>query len=192
MKIDEENFIKLLIRRDERAMDYVIESYGWLIKSIVQKHLYSFSSDQGECINNILLAIWEHIESYDIEKGSFKNWLAGVSRFKCLEYKRKYLKNLEYENIDDLVIGIEDNTSENILRKELKDEIEKLLACLKDEDQMIFKKLYIDGSSIEDISKECAMSSAVIYNRISRGKKKIRKLSESRGWLIWVKIYMNY
>jgi hypothetical protein len=36
------------------------------------------------------------------------------------------------------------------------------------------------------------MSSAVIYNRISRGKKKIRKLSESRGWLIWVKIYMNY
>lgn len=181
LKIDEENFIKLLIRRDERAMDYVIESYGWLIKSIVQKHLYSFSSDQGECINNILLAIWEHIESYDIEKGSFKNWLAGVSRFKCLEYKRKYLKNLEYENIDDLVIGIEDNTSENILRKELKDEIEKLLACLKDEDKMIFKKLYIDGSSIEDISKECAMSSAVIYNRISRGKKKIRKLSESRG-----------
>ena len=42
MKINEENFIIQLRRKNEKALDYVIDNYGWIIKSIVKKHLYNF------------------------------------------------------------------------------------------------------------------------------------------------------
>ena len=55
MKINEENFIIQLRKRNENALDYVIDNYGWIIKSIVKKHLYNLQSVQDECINEIIL-----------------------------------------------------------------------------------------------------------------------------------------
>ena len=53
MKINEENFLKQLRRRNEQALDYVIDNYGWIIKSVVKKHLYNLQSVQDECINKV-------------------------------------------------------------------------------------------------------------------------------------------
>ena len=41
MKIDESNFIRELKYRNEDALDYLIESYGPLVKGITTKILYS-------------------------------------------------------------------------------------------------------------------------------------------------------
>nr|WP_160688250.1 DNA replication protein [Clostridium sp. C2-6-12] len=40
MKINEENFIQQLRKKNEKALDYVIDNYEWIIKYIVRKHLY--------------------------------------------------------------------------------------------------------------------------------------------------------
>ena len=65
MKIDEENLIIQLRKKNEKALDYVIDNYGWVIKSIVFKHLYNLKSVQDECINDVLLGIWNNIGSFD-------------------------------------------------------------------------------------------------------------------------------
>lgn len=41
MKITEENVIKQLRKRNEKALYFVIDQYGGLIKSIIRKHLSS-------------------------------------------------------------------------------------------------------------------------------------------------------
>ena len=41
-------------------------------KSIIQKHLASFEDVQEECMDDVLLAIWNHIEKYDEEKNTLK------------------------------------------------------------------------------------------------------------------------
>ena len=41
MKINEKNFIKYLNLKNEKALDYLVDNYGGLIKSIVNKHLYN-------------------------------------------------------------------------------------------------------------------------------------------------------
>ena len=65
MKINEENFLKQLRRRNEQALDYVIDNYGWIIKSVVKKHLYNLQSVQNECINDVLLGLWNNIDKFD-------------------------------------------------------------------------------------------------------------------------------
>lgn len=39
MKINEENFLDQLKKKNEKALDYVIDTYGWIIKSVIKKHL---------------------------------------------------------------------------------------------------------------------------------------------------------
>lgn len=184
MKINEENFIIQLRRKNEKALDYVIDNYGWIIKSIVKKHLYNLQSVQDECINDVLMGIWNNIDTFDENKSDFKNWVAGIAKFKSIDYKRKYLKGLEYENIDDLNISVSDSTYE-ILKNELSLEVEEMLNCLNRKDRDLFYKLYVEEVEVNKISEETGMKRDAIYNRVSRAKKKIRdifKFKESRGY----------
>ena len=184
MKINEENFIIQLRKRNEKALDYVIDNYGWIIKSIVKKHLYNLQSVQDECINDVLIGIWNNIDTFDENKSEFKNWVAGIAKFKSIDYKRKYLKGLEYENIDDLNISVSESTYE-ILENELSLEVEEMLNCLNEKDRDLFYKLYVEEIEVYKISEETGMKRDAIYNRVSRAKKKIRdifKFKESRGY----------
>lgn len=184
MKINEENFIIQLRKRNEKALDYVIDNYGWIIKSIVKKHLYNLQSVQDECINDVLIGIWNNIDTFDENKSEFKNWVAGIAKFKSIDYKRKYLKGLEYENIDDLNISVSESTYE-ILENELSLEVEEMLNYLNEKDRDLFYKLYVEEIEVNKISEETGMKRDAIYNRVSRAKKKIRdifKFKESRGY----------
>lgn len=175
MKITQSNFIIKLKERKEKALEYVIDKYGWIIKSIVKKHLYNLEHYQDECINDILLAIWNNIERFDENKGTFQNWVAGISRFKAIDYKRKYLKTLTFENIDTLELASKDNVFNAVTKKEINADLDELLNYLKPEDKAIFLKLYIEEEDINQVSNETGLKKEVIYNRLSRGKKKLKK-----------------
>lgn len=176
MKITEENFILKLKQRDERALEYVIDNYGWIIKSIVKKSLYNLDGYQEECINDILLGIWNNIESFDESKSTFKNWVGGISKYKTIDYRRKYLKHLYNENIDDLNIKTEDNSHKELIENELSNDMQSILSHLKEKDRELFLKLYVEEKDIDSISEETGMHRDVIYNRVSRGKRKLKDI----------------
>lgn len=177
MRVNEENFIKYLNAKNEKALDYVIDTYGGLIKSIVNKHLYSLKDYHDECINDILLAVWNGIDKYDSEKGEFKNWLAVVSKYRCIAYKRKYLNlNIVQEDLSNIEVNSEDNIQKQIEKEELESDIKSLLNALKPRDREIFIRHYINEENIRDIAKLHSVKEDVIYNRISRGKKKIKAI----------------
>ncbi|MGL5346004.1 MAG: sigma-70 family RNA polymerase sigma factor [Peptostreptococcaceae bacterium] len=181
MKITEENFILKLKHRDDKALEYVIEHYGWIIKSIIKKNLYNLEMYHDECINDILLGIWNNIDSFDEERSTFKNWIAGITKYKTIDYRRKYLKNLQYENIDDMEIKTEDNSHKELIQNEISSELEKMLSHLKDKDKELFLKLYVEDKDIETVSEETGMHRDVIYNRVSRSKKKLRDVFKFGG-----------
>lgn len=178
MKVNEENFIILLRKKNEKGLDYVIDNYGWVIKTIVQKQLYNLPNVQGECINDIFLAIWSNIDKFDESRSNFKSWIIGISKFKSIDFKRKYLKELSYENVDDLQLSIPDNSLSEIVKNELDRDLENLLSCLKEKDRELFIKLYVEEQDILNIVQETGLKRENIYNRISKGKKKMRNLQE--------------
>lgn len=183
MKITEENFIEELKKKNEMALDYVIENHSWIIKTVLKKHLYHLMSFYEECMNDCLLAIWENIHHFDPEKSLFKNWVGGIAKYKSIDYIRKYLKNMENENIEDIIIAVEDQTLREVLANEIREETEKILTSLSEKDQIIFKKLYLQDKNIDEVSQEMGISKSVIYNRVSRGKKKLHdKVNREGGY----------
>lgn len=177
MEINEQNFIKCLIKRDEDALRYVIKEYGWLIKTIVSKQLYNLKSIQEECINDIFLNIWDNIDKYDKKRGTFKNWIIGISKYKSIDYKRKYIKDINNEEYDCLEIGIPDNSDIGIINEEIREDIENLLNCLNDKDRDIFIKHFMLDMNASEIAAKLGVTTNTIYNRIYKGKKKIREVN---------------
>lgn len=181
MKIDEQNFIKGLKKRNEDALRYVVKEYGWLVKTIVSKQLYNLQHIQEECISDIFLSIWENINKFDAKRGTFKSWVIGVSKYRSIDYKRKYIKDLNNAEYDSLEIGIPDNSDIGILKEEAQKDMESLLSCLNEEDRDIFTKHFIQDMNASEIAAKLGVRTNTIYNRIYRGKKKIR---EVKGFVI--------
>ena len=182
MKIGEKNYIKQLRLHNEKALAYVIDEYGGLIMSVIRKHLFYLPEKQEECCDDVLLKIWQNIESFDENKSTFRNWAAAVAKYQAIDYLRSYRKELQTVNIEDAVIVQEDHALAGMIEKEINSEVEKMLECLKPQDRELFYKLYVEEKSMKQISCETGIKQEVIYNRLSRGRKKLRRnILEERG-----------
>lgn len=171
MKIDHENLIDQLKLHNEDALLYVIDEYGGLIKAVIYKNMGCLPGQQEECLNDVLLAIWNHIESFHPQKNSFKNWIAAIAKYKSIDYLRKYKRELTHLSLDEM----HTIPSEKNVEQEISERIGELLSCLKEKDRELFIRLYVKEESIEHVSKQMKMNKATIYNRISRARKKMRK-----------------
>ena len=177
-RITEKNYIERLRKKDEAALEYVIERYGGLLYSILRKKLTLLPDKVDECFDDVLLKAWEHINDYDENKCEFKGWLAAIARYQAIDYLRK-AKREEFgqmgQSLEDMPVepGADDDRF-RMLEESIDDETEKILACLNPEDREIFRRLYLEGDSIDDISRDMNLSKEQIYNHTSRGKKKIR------------------
>lgn len=176
MKITSENYISELKKHNESAPSYIIDEYGGLVKSIVRKYLYALPQYQEECMSDIFFQVWNNIRYFDGMKNSFRNWLAGVARFRSIDYLRRYRRELEMENIDHITVAAKEDMYQQLVENEISEELQNMLSCLNPRDQELFRRLYIEEQDIGQVSREMNMKESAVYNRVSRGKRKIRNL----------------
>ena len=182
MKITHENLVQELKRKNEDALQFVIDQYGGLIKSIVTHHLYRFSHVHDECIDDILLAVWDHIDSFNEKTNSLKNWLAAISKYKAIDYKRRYIKLAEKQRPGDYELETNQaDERQQVMKTELSLETEALLEQLTPEDRQLFIDYYIDGKDTTSLANELSVNKSVIHNRLSRGRRKLKGLKRIFG-----------
>ena len=189
--ISEKNFIKELRKHNEDALEFVIKRYGNLLKAEIRKTLYSYPDEQEECLYDVFMKIWEHIDSFDETRSSFPNWAVALSRYRAIDYLRKHANKNEVsldgllENGDEVLSDIEDSTTdfteEMEKEAEFKEEMNKLLSSLSPADRELFIKYYVEEISMEELAESTGKSKDYIYNRLSRGRKKIREGREKNG-----------
>ena len=182
MKVTEDNFIPLLCQKHEKALEYCMLHYGGLVKAVVHRYLGSLPQYEEECQNDVFFAVWNHIDAYDPERNPFANWIAGVARLKALDCKRKYASRMletSWEAMEETgqpVIQAEFSAELQAVEEEFSEETQQILACLKPKDRELFLRLYIEEENMEEVSQSTGLAKPVIYNRLSRGKKRIRSL----------------
>ena len=171
MKITEDNFLQELQLKNEDALEFVVRNYGGLLKAVIHHILYDYPEDAEECLYDAILKIWEHSASYN-GKGRFESWAAAIAKYAALN-RLKVLKRLEpMADIDELPIADTSGLTGNDLFDCF---FTELISCLNEEDKALFIKIFWRGESIEEAEKQLGKSKSVLYNRISRGKRKIIK-----------------
>ena len=179
-RITDDNYIELLRRKDERALEYVVVKYGGLLRSILRNRLSLIPDMLDECFDDVLMKVWEHADDYDETRCEFKSWLAAIARYRAIDYLRKARREEEMmagESIDDMVTepGAADPRIAQI-EDAIESEAEQMRSCLSPKDREIFKRIYIDGDSIEEVSRDMDMPKEQVYNHTSRSKKRLRKI----------------
>ena len=79
-------------------------------------------------MNDVLMAIWDNIQYYDPDKSSFQNWIAGIARYKSVDYLRRYLKDLNNQSWEEGMVKEEAGEQMELLEEELSEETESMLS----------------------------------------------------------------
>ena len=164
----EDKIIKGIKKKDEKALKIFIDTYGPVMKASIYKILTFNENIRMEVLNDSILAIWDNIDSFDPERSSFKNWCAGVARYKAIDALRKEIRHKSVD-LAEVENYLEDDNEIYL------DETEEILKVLDEKDREIFRKLFLEGYSYDDLAKIYDISKAGLYNRVARAKKKIRK-----------------
>ena len=166
--MNEEKIIQGIKNRDEKSLRAFIDSYGPVMKASIYKVLTFNENVRMEVLNDSVLAVWDNIDSFDPARSSFKNWCAGVARYKAIDALRKEIRHKSVD-LDEVSPYLSTDDDISI------DETEEILKVLDEKDREIFRKLFLEGYSYDDLTKVYDISKAGLYNRVARGKKKIKE-----------------
>ncbi|MCH5211320.1 MAG: sigma-70 family RNA polymerase sigma factor [Oscillospiraceae bacterium] len=173
--IDDNRLAFLAANKDERAFEEIINRYGGLIKAIVRYHLKDISMWQDDCINDILFAIWQNIDRFDPEKNTLKNWIGAVSKYRSINYKRKFYRELTTGELREDISDGKDIDTE-LIKQEIEDETKSLLSGLNEQDREIFIKRYFLEQPVESIAADADKKTSWVYGRLSRGRNRLRRI----------------
>ena len=180
MRIDERNFLEEMRNGNEKALCCSIEKYGNLVKAVIGKHLYLLEEEQEECFDDVFLNVWRHIDSFDETRNTFSNWLAGIARYKSIDYLRRYRKyfaEVSLEEIKDTAsMAADDKELLALMEREISEETENLLQYLKPAERELFEKLFLEEMTVEEAALAYQTNADVIYKRLSRARKRMREL----------------
>ena len=170
MYVSDEELANAVKGGSERAFEELVRLYGGLIRAIVRYHLKSVPMWAEDCENDVLLSVWHNIDRFDPEKNSLKNWLGAVAKYRAINYKRKYIRELSGKELtEDIADG--SAADAELLKRETRSEILSLLEGLSDTDREIFIRRYIMEQPVGEIAAENNQKPSWIYNRLSRGRK---------------------
>lgn len=169
--MQDELIIKYIKKRKEIGIELLIDNYRGIITSVVRKHLGVLINYEEECIDDVFLSIWDNIKSFNSKKNNFKNWICAISKYKAIDYKRKYLSKVETVDIDDEIYYID----KELLKSEMEEEINNILRHLNESDRQLFINHYLNGDSLEELAIKNNTKISNLYNRLSRGRKRIRE-----------------
>lgn len=164
--------IKYIKKKNPKGMDMLIDNYGGIITSVVRNHLGTLINYEEECINDVLLSIWESIEGYDKNKNTFKNWICAIAKYKSINYRKKYLAKYEQTEINHEIYYID----KDLVKLEVNEDVEEILHCLNSKDKELFIKYYIEGYDLEEIAKkikQMLQTYIVGYLGVERKSKKL-------------------
>jgi len=177
MRISEDNFIKELKNKNPKALEYAFDNYCDYIYKVVFSVFGSqqYSTYIDECINDTFMCLWNNIDKFYEEKGSFKYWFKAVAKYKAINYKKKIIKDTNVDCIEDYTFESEEQVEKLIVSKENKEEVIKTIRNLNEPDREIFIRRYLVQEDIVNIANCLGMNRSAVDNRLSRGRKILKE-----------------
>jgi len=170
-KVQDEEIIERIKKKDYAGLEELLAVYGDSMLRTIHSVLSQPHevSERQDVANEVFYEVWQNIAAYQPERSRLITWLLLISRSRAIDHKRKLNKrSLEEKPVDEQELAIEESplTKENFLCF-----IEDLEAL----DQRIFLLYYFYQESPETIAEQTDLNVSAIYNRLSRGRKRLKE-----------------
>lgn len=171
MRVTEQNVVQQIKYKNEDSISYVLQSYGGLLNTIIRKYLQGNQQDIEECLADVLVSIWFHINSFDSTKNEFKQWIAAIAKYRAIDYVRRSEKSKQYISKFEL-----EEASSQSISEQSEFDITYLFNKLNSTERSIFEKYYVEGVSSKEIANEFQAKESWVHNKLSRGRKKLKTI----------------
>lgn len=176
----EQEIIGLLKDRDDKGMEMLLKHYGPLIKYIIAPILDN-PQDREECLGEIAMKIWDKMEQFCEQRGSFNAWVTSIARNTALNKARKITARSTGEELSEELPSRELTPEEHVLQEERREELRKALYRLSEKERTLFYRKYYYRQSTQQIASEMGMTVRAVEGKLYRVKQKLRKLLENEN-----------
>lgn len=172
--MQEQEMIALLREKNEQGMDALLHHYAPLMRYIIAPIL-SNQQDREDCLSETAMRIWEHIETFDAQRGSWCAWLTAVTRNTARNYRRGLSHRPDTEELLENAPASELTPEEILLRREREEMIRQALQGLSAQERTLFYRKYYYLQSTAQIASELGLTERAVEGRLYRLKKQLRK-----------------
>ena len=161
------------LRNSERdSIDDAIQVYTPYLSTVLYNMVGNRLSkeDIEEIISDVFVALWKNAERIDLQKGTIRSYIAAVARNFAL---KRLNKKTDHTNIDDIEI---EDTASLVEESAPGSAVWDAVMSLGEPDNEIFVRYYKFDEKIRDISKAMGMNISTVKTKLSRGKRKLRKI----------------
>ena len=169
----EKEVIELIKSRDEGGVAQLLAHFGPLMRYVIAPIL-SNESDREECLSECAMRVWERIDRYDPERGSWTAWLTAIARNAALNRARKMRAESDTCELDSDTPSREPTPEEALLLKERREALQTALASLKPAERNLFYRKYYYMQSTAQIAAELGATERGVEGRLHRLRKKLR------------------
>ena len=169
----EQELIELLKTKNEDGLTALSTHYGPLMRYIIAPILHD-PRDQEDCLAEVVLRVWDNIDSYDPRKGSWKAWLTAITRNTALNHVRALSRHTADGALPDDLPSCDPTPEEKILQQERQRVLENALSQLSSRDRLLFYRKYYYLQSTAQIAAEMGITERAVEGRLYRLRKKLR------------------
>lgn len=203
----DDDLAQRLQQRDPEALETLISRYSREVYYFIRLVLdgVGVAQDAEECVNDLFVAVWQEIETFDPERGTLRTWLTMRSKYIALDRRRQLLRrqahNLqsaeenhqwaiadgcdrngagEHERDKRVTLPPHPETSmENLLEQsERREELRLALTTLPELDRYLIYQRYFKYTSTEELAAKTGLTRHAVDTRLWRARKNLRDALE--------------
>lgn len=168
-------------RGSETAFREIFRAYArpvyWIAHGLVGN-----TADAEDVMQETFLAAWRKIGSLDLVSESLLPWLVTICRFQSANRIRRQQRDRTHTAaaLDDTLPATVD-VEEQVITRSLADRVIAELGTLSTLDQDVFRLCATEGYAYQAAAEQLGVSHAVVRNRLSRIRTRLRSVLEPEG-----------
>ena len=188
----DEALYKGLVAREARALEALIRRYSREMSYFIRIVLEGVGTlqDAEECANDLFIAAWREIDSYDAARASLRTWLTMRAKYIALDKRRQVQRRHagvisldgerkkssgESNSSEVPALYLSDNSMEGLVeQQERREELEGALNELNSLDRRLVLMRYFQLTPTEQICAETGLTRQAIDTRLWRARKVLR------------------
>lgn len=164
---------------DYGAWNMIVDRYA---KTIYNQALNFFGNreDAEDVTQEVFVKIFNHIDKFREEK-NFGSWVMRISNNYCIDYWRKYKKNLKRVELEEDLLKQDDTPEEQLIKDENVKELRQKMLILDPDLRILVIMRDIQGFSYQQIAESLNLPPGTVKSRINRARVKLAKTFLSEG-----------
>lgn len=177
---DEATLVAALKERQTDAITYLYDNYSNALFGVIDRIIQS-EEISNDVLQEAFVKIWKNIDGYSREKGSLFTWMLNICRNTAIDETRskQYKKQLQNQNIEDSVNSV--NQSEQVQLRVDHIGLKEVVAKLKPEQKLLVDKIYFEGYTQDEVSKELNIPLGTVKTRIRAAMIQLREVLTKNG-----------